>query len=245
MSLDFLTPAAAGALARSSMEPLARAAGARFEIRGGWNVAVAFGGGGEGERGQGGRGQGGRGQGETAAWADVSHLTKLELQGASDAIDAVAGTPLPLRTAVRRAGAWWCRLTPARALIVGQSSAARERMSAAGARDTTLVDVTTNYAALTLVGPLAAEVLARLCALDLRPAVTPVGALRPGSIGRQPGILIREAEHRFLVLFGWATGEYMWSLLADAAEHLGGRPIGADALEALAGAEPVGEPVGA
>jgi sarcosine oxidase gamma subunit len=92
--------------------------------------------------------------------------------------------------------------------------------------------VTSNFAALTVTGPLARETFARFCALDLRPHVTPVGALRPGSIGRQPGILIREDEDRYLFLFGWATGEYMWSTVADAAEHLGGGPVGVDALVA-------------
>jgi heterotetrameric sarcosine oxidase gamma subunit len=105
----------------------------------------------------------------------------------------------------------------------------------AEAERVTLVDVTTNFAAMTLAGPLAREVLARFCALDLRPAVTPVRALRPGSIARQPGILVRESEDRYLFLFGWAIGEYMWSVVADAGEHLGGRPIGVDALSELPG----------
>ena len=66
--------------------------------------------------------------------------------------------------------------------------------------------------------------------------MTPVNALRPGSIGRQPGILIREDEERYLFLFGWATGEYMWSVVADAGSHLGGGPIGVDALREVAAA---------
>ena len=74
---------------------------------------------------------------------------------------------------------------------------------------------------------------ARFCALDLRPSQTPLHALRPGSIARQPGILIREDQDRFLFLFGWGVGEYMWTVVADAAEHLGGRPVGVDALAAL------------
>ena len=75
---------------------------------------------------------------------------------------------------------------------------------------------------------------ARFCALDLRPKVTPVNALRPGSIGRQPGLVIREDEERYLFLFGWATGEYMWSVVADAGTHLGGGPVGVDALREVA-----------
>ena len=45
------------------MERQAAAAGARFETRDGWNVAVAF----AGE------------DAEAGGWADVSHLRKLEL----------------------------------------------------------------------------------------------------------------------------------------------------------------------
>jgi sarcosine oxidase gamma subunit len=93
-----------------------------------------------------------------------------------------------------------------------------------------VVEVTTIFAAMTLAGPVAREVFARFSALDLRPQITPVGALRPGSIGRQPATLICEAPDRFLFLFGWAIGEYMWSIVQDAGEHLGARPIGVDAL---------------
>ena len=70
MSLAFLSPAGsrrAAAVARSPMERKARAAGARFEVRDGWNVAVEY----PGED---------RAR-ETVGWTDVSHLRKLELQG--------------------------------------------------------------------------------------------------------------------------------------------------------------------
>jgi len=98
--------------------------------------------------------------------------------------------------------------------------------------------VTSSFAALTLVGPLARETFARFCAIDLRPRVAPLRALRPGSVGRQPAIVIREGEQRFLFLFGWATSEYMWSVVADAGGHLGGRPLGVDQLASFPIAEP-------
>jgi glycine cleavage system aminomethyltransferase T len=210
VNLDFLRVGgtksdADGIVARSPMEGIARAAGARFELRDGWNVAVDY----------------PNARAGDVAWADVSHLPKLELQGTREAIDAAAGTPLELSTALRQDDAWWCRLTESRALVIG----ARPSLDGVD-----VTDVTSNFAALTVTGPLARETFARFCALDLRPHVTPVGALRPGSIGRQPGILVREAEDRYLFLFGWATGEYMWSTVADAAGHLGGGPIGVDAL---------------
>jgi glycine cleavage system aminomethyltransferase T len=208
------------------MEAGAAQDGARFEIRDGWNIAVDY---------------TSPPVSETAGWADMSHISKLELQGAGEAIDAAAGFPLPFGTAVRQDGAWWCRLTSTRALVIGAHPApsVRERLDAADGVN--IVDVTSNFAALTVVGPLAREVFARFSAIDLRPKVTPVGALRPGSVARQPAIVICESEDRYLYLFGWATGEYVWSVVSDAGYHLGGRPIGVDTLALLPGPEPAQE----
>jgi glycine cleavage system aminomethyltransferase T len=203
--LDFVSPVAAGAdvVARSPMESLAIDAGARIELRGGWNVAVSY---------------PAASFGESVSWCDSSHLPKLQLQGSVD-------PSLPFGTAVRRDGAWWCRLTASRALVVGARPDLPE--------DLEVVDVTSVFASLTIAGPLAGECFARFCALDLRPSVTPVGALRPGSIARQPGTLIHESQDRYLILFGWATAEYVWSVVADAASSLGGGPVGVDQLQEL------------
>jgi len=228
VTLDFLTPQApAGArddppIARSPMERSARAAGATFEVRDGWNVAVGYGAGAERES---------AAAAAAAGWADSSHLGKLELQGTAAALESAAGSALPFGSVVRLDDAWWCRLTEKRALVVGAGASTRKRTSEADGID--VVEVTSNFAALTLVGPSAREVFARFCALDLRSAVTPVGAVRPGSIARQPGIVLREEAERYLFLFGWATGEYMWSVVADAGTHLGAQPIGALALGEL------------
>ncbi|HTP22300.1 MAG TPA: hypothetical protein VMJ65_22010 [Solirubrobacteraceae bacterium] len=198
MSLAFLSVAAAdnNAVARSPMERKAKAAGARFEIRDGWNVAVDYG-----------------SEPGPVAWADVSHLRKLELQG--------DGVPGELGEAKREGDAWICQLTPTRALLIGGDHAAPPDA----------VDVTTCFAALTIFGPYAREVIARFCALDLRPQVAPPGSFRPGSIARQPGMILVEHTDRFLLLFGWAVGEYMWTVVDDAARSLGGGPVGLGALQ--------------
>lgn len=220
MSLAFLSVAAPGVPARSPMHTVAATAGARFEERDGWRVAVAYGPDADAERGAAAR---------TVGWADVSHLQKLELQGPATALAAVSGGELQAGVAGRADDAWWCWLTPERAIVVGGAPALHERLASADPA-VNVLDVTTTFAAITVTGPQSREVFARFCALDLRPQVTPVAALRPGSVARQPAVLVCEAPDRYLFWFGAATGDYVWSVVQDAAEHLGGRPIGLDAL---------------
>ena len=231
MSLAFLTPSQT-AVARSPMEREALAAGARMEQRDGWNVAVAFDGP-EEERLR-----------ETAAFADFSWLAKIEVQATAAELAAIvavctSGERLELGRATRAESAWWCPFTAERAMVLCPPSIAvdlRERVEqAAGAVRglTSVVDVSTAHGALAIVGPLAREVFARFTAIDLRPNVTPVGAFRPGSLARVPGAIIREDGDRYLMLFGAALGRYVWTVVSDAAAHLGGGPVGVDALEPI------------
>jgi glycine cleavage system aminomethyltransferase T len=205
VSLEFLSTSLS-APARSPMERQAEAAGATFELRDGWMLATGY-----------------RHDEEaplqtSVAFADSTHLGKLELHERHDLEPGVAE---------RRDGAWWCPVTPRRALVICQPAelpALRERL---GSR---ALDVTSSYAALTIAGPLSRELFARFCALDLRAASAPPRAFRPGSVARTPGYVLRENGDRFLVLFGFALGEYMWETVADAGAHLGGGPVGVDAL---------------
>jgi glycine cleavage system aminomethyltransferase T len=200
VSLDFLSPSP-GALARSPMERQALAAGAQLEERDGWTMAVRF----DGEEAE---------RSSTVAFADLSHIGKLELQGSHD---------LELGMATFADGVWWCPFTAERVLVLGERGGLPDLPYA--------VDVTTAFAALAIEGPLARELFARFTALDLRDAATPVYGFRPGSVARTPGAVLRQSETRWLMLFGAALGQYMWTVVADAAESLGGGPIGVDALE--------------
>lgn len=244
MSLAFLTPDAKPSRelhARSPMERLAVAAGARIARVEGWNVPNAY--------------------SEpsiewtrltkTVGFVDRSSLAKLEIQAEPPVLERivaqasaqVAGEELALEPgrASRSAhdpttGSWWCPVTPGRVLVLSDPpSAPALRVAIARATEeqgsaVSVIDVTCGLAALSLIGPDARELLARFCAIDVRPALAPPTAFRPGSIARTPGYLLVEDQERLLVLVGWALGAYLWQVVADAAAHLGGGPVGAEAL---------------
>ena len=177
------------------MERQARAAGARFEVRDGWNVAVSY----PGE------------SLDAVGFSDASHIRTYEVMD-----DLPSG--LELGRATVDGESTWLPMTAARALVLGGEPPA-------GA-----LDVTTGFAALRIAGPLARETFARFTAIDLRPQVTRPGDWRPGSVARTPGGILCEAEERYLMLFGAALGQYVWTVVADAAANLGGGPVGDDAL---------------
>src|SRR5215207_9576311 len=163
MTFAFLSPTSPDVVARSPMERQARAAGARFEVRDGWNVAVGYAA----------EARGG------VTFADCSHICKYELQGELP--------PLELGRATVDGDSTWLPMTPTRALVLG------------GERPDGALDVTTGFAALRLAGPVA----------------------------RAPGGILCEARDRYLMLFGAAVGQYVWTVVEDAARHLGGGPAGA------------------
>ena len=208
MSLEFLSvPAEGPVVAESPVADVARRAGAELEVRDGWLVPTSFG----DDRGQ------RAAIGETVGFADASGMRKVELQGSIEALRGAWPTGEPqMGLATAHEGGWWCRLTPTLALVLG-----------AGA-DLDGVDVTGQYCALRLVGPLVRELMGCFCALDLRPGTAPPGTLLPGSVARTPGLVIVEAELQLLVLAGAAYAEYLWTTVADAAARLGGRPVGSD-----------------
>ena len=232
MTLEFLSPDRARAekgfepVARSAVERALRQAGARLEVRDGWSVAADFGSVEEEQR----------ACIRSAGIAECSHLGKLELQAPADALAGLAPADMAPGRALRSSGNWWCPVHPERLLVLcppGATADLREVLERAAAEreSTSLVEMTTALAAFTVIGPAAREILARLSALDTRPASFPERGFAPVSVARVPAMVLREGGDRFLVLFGSAYAHYVWTALTDAGRGLGAMLVGADALE--------------
>ena len=242
MSLKFLSADEAqvqGAftpLLQSNIEAELVEAGAQIEERDGWRVAANY----------------GDTIAEKKACADsvgVAELSSLgitELLANPAVIEAitteVAGTAAKLGEAVFAGGAWWCTVKPDRVLAItspGDTASLRGRLeSAAAARNelTSVTDLTSTLTTFSVSGPLARDTFARITALDLREREFPLRGFLPGSIGRVPGLLLRQGPDSFLHTFGAASAQYMWESVIDAAEELGGRAVGIDALGPLGSA---------
>lgn len=84
-----------------------------------------------------------------------------------------------------------------------------------------------------LAGLAAPEMLAKLCAVDLRPSRFPDGSVAQTSLARMNAILVRDdLRHAGDVITAYhliadiASAEYLWECLADAAAEYGGGPVG-------------------
>jgi len=242
MSLKFLS--ADEAQVQGSFTPLLQSnieaelveAGAQIEERDGWRVAANYGDT-IAEK---------KACAESVGVAELSSLGIAELLANPAVIEAitteVAGTAAKLGEAVFAGGAWWCTVKPDRVLAItspGDTASLRGRLeSAAAARSelTSVTDLTSTLTTFSVSGPLARDTFARITALDLREREFPLQGFLPGSIGRVPGLLLRQGPDSFLHTFGAASAQYMWESVIDAAEELGGRPVGIDALGPLGGA---------
>lgn len=139
--------------------------------------------------------------------ADLSHLGKIEATGRIP--ESIPGETV------------WYRITASKALVLcpfPQVAAARARLEEAGAN---VLDLTAAYAVLALVGPEAPTVLRRLTSIHRFPGSGHVAHIHAHVLERDGG---------YWIVFPQEYGDYLWETAVDAAEPLGGGPVGADAL---------------
>lgn len=170
------------------------------------------------------------------ALADLSPLWRWGLKGPGTIAWAQAqGTVVPdapNRAAAQPAGGLVLRLAPRELLWLGCGHGldlAWERGE--GRRGWPLLRAH-GHAWLVLAGRRAPDLLARVCALDLRPhKLAPLALAQTRALGlsvivvRAPG-----AGLRYDLLIESASAAWAWRTLLVELEDLGGRPVGADAL---------------
>jgi glycine cleavage system aminomethyltransferase T len=139
--------------------------------------------------------------------ADLSHLGKIEVRGVGDP-DA-------------RADLVWYQIRPDRALVVCPYRDCFLLRSTLARRFGIVLDQTGAYGILALVGPEAGSVLRRLTHLHELPASGGVAHV---------GCHVLERDGAFWIVFPQEYGHYLWEVAVDAADPLGGGPVGVDAL---------------
>ena len=238
MRFEFLAPDATVAAngeppqARSPIEWVHRRAGARIATRAGWRAVTGY-------DANGAEADACR---RSVGIADLSFLGKLEVQGEPEDVAAIVaelagGARLAPGRAERADGTWWCPISADRVLAITEpesTAAVRDSLESAAegrARFVSVLELTTSLSSNAVVGPLARETFARATALDLRPQRFPEAAFAPVSVARVPGMILRERGDRFLHLFGAGYASYVWTVFTDAAEQLGGRAVGTEAVE--------------
>lgn len=83
----------------------------------------------------------------------------------------------------------------------------------------------------------AAAMFAKICGVDLRPTKFANHRVAQTSVARLNSIVVRAdlgSVYALHLLTDSASAGYMWDCLLDAAEEFGGRPVGLEALRALA-----------
>ena len=177
-------------LAASAIDRSQRDLGATFEERGGWLVPVSIPG--EQER-------------AAAQIADISHLTKLELRPAGEAMQGD--------------GIVWYEISPRRALVLCPPSRGASVRDQVGGRFS--LDVTSAYSVIAIAGPEAETVLRRMTHIHHFPS--------GGEIAHVQGHILQRGGG-YWVICAQELGQYVWEVAVDRASALGGGPVGVDAL---------------
>lgn len=204
-------------------------AGARFETLGDATVAADFGAAPEAET----------EAARTLGLADLSGLPRIGFKGA-DAIAWLAEQGLQIGDASNRAyrqtdGTLAARLAPGEALVLPPPTgdgAAIDRLTAEWQDDGRLcfpVPRRDSHLWFRVLGDRGAEMMAKLCGVDLRTRSFPDLSIAQTSVARIGAIVIRDdigtcpALH---LLADSASAAYLWNCLTDAMAEYGGRPVG-------------------
>ena len=222
---------------RSPLYRALAAEGARFEPLGDYAVAHDFGRTGADEA----------AQAAALGLADLSPLPRLGFKGWNIG-PWLAGNGAHLGEASNRAypqgdGTRIARLAPGEALVLADRSGAGPLIdtldrawTAAEADGCFRVARDETSCWLLLTGAHAASMLAKVCAVDLRPRAFAADAIAQTNVARLNAVVIRGdvgTVSAFDLIVDSASAVYLWGALLDAMAEHGGAPIGLAALRSL------------
>ena len=188
----------------------------------------------------------------TLGLADLSMLPRTGFKGAgTPEWLAKQGVEVPEesnRTTRQDGGALAARLAPGELLILDEESGEGklvEKLNAAWWAETRPPETPRGFpvprqdshAWFLVTGEKAAEMFAKICAVDLRPHKFEELQIAQTSVARLSAVVIRNDRGGTLayhLLFDSASATYLWDVLIDAMEEYSGRPIGLTALRGLA-----------
>jgi heterotetrameric sarcosine oxidase gamma subunit len=167
----------------------------------------------------------------TPTLTDLSALTKVQVKAPPDGEVRVAlGTPFGRTTRSTSLGALVVGSGPGEWLVlalVGTAGEVREqlaRMLTGTGEFGSLVDLTHGRALLRLRGESSADLLAKVCAVDLSDAVTPDGAAFRSSVAKLVTDVVRDdagGVRSYLLHCERSSGQYLADTLLDAGAEFG------------------------
>ena len=151
------------------------------------------------------------------ALAPVPPLTRLAVRAGPQAAIALAGmlrvalptTPCRSNRTSERAALW---LGPDEWLVLAEDGTTFPTAHAGAS----IVDVSHRDTALSVSGPRAAWTINALCALDLHPAVFPVGMCTRTVFGKAQIVLWRTGDDSFHIEVARSFAPYVWACLEEA-----------------------------
>ena len=171
------------------------------------------------------------GSGDAVALREVPFVAQVNVRADADGASAL-GLPLEPNTTADRGDRTLLWLGPDEWLAVGpdgDAPALAAELEAAGAGWVTTVDLSSNRTVLELAGPLAREVLAKGCTLDLHPRAFGPGRCAQTALARAQVILEARGDgFRIYVRGSFATYLATWLLdaMAEYALLEDDRPVG-------------------
>lgn len=172
----------------------------------------------------------------------VSGKNKLDAQGKKAASPGINGASLenllgPDGSTTARVVV--CRFSDDEVFVTSTSDTARPVVQAlkehvAGCAH--MVDMTSNYAAVTVAGPMSGQLLAKLTDLDISPITFTDLSCAQGQVAEVYAIIVRwdqDGLPSYDVYFGRDFGEYMWQTMLEAGHEYGMAPFGIEALNRL------------